>query len=127
MAKKKRRNNSDGENKELTERKLNITVYLVEKGYEVIAAGAEDKLRYIVSVAEEILKDKSIEFTDHKGDKMILDRKNPTIICAGRVLDLDKTLIDNDVHEGSTLYIQYKYFTKPALPATQDGEGCIVS
>ena len=48
---------------------------------------------------------------------------NPLIYCAGRVLDLEKTLGANDVHHQSTVFIEYRYY--PVVAA--DGEGCIVS
>jgi hypothetical protein len=104
---------------------MNIIVVLVEKGRRIIKASSEDKLRYVLEQANEIVKDESTEFDDHNGKKMKLDRNNPLIHCAGRVLDLEKTLGANDVHHESTVFIEYRYY--PVVVADGAYERCIVS
>ena len=113
----------DGEGPQRTR---DIYVRLAEKGRRyIIKSSSEDKLRYIVEKANEILKDEPTEFEDHTGKKMKLDRTNPTIICAGRVLDLDKTLEENQVYHESTVEILYTF--SPVVVVADGGEGCILS
>ena len=119
----RKRNRKDGEGPGV--RDLSIFVVLVEKGRRIIKASSEDKLKYILEKANEIVKDEPTEFQDHTGKKMKLDRTNPFIHCAGRVLDLEKTLGENDVHHESTVYIEYKF--SPVVEADGAFQRCILS
>jgi hypothetical protein len=124
MVKKRNKlQDGEGEKEKPVVRDLDIMIVLAEKGRRIIKASSEDKLRYIVDQANKIVKDESTEFEDHNGKKVKLVRTNPNIICAGRVLDLEKTLGDNKVYNESSLEIVYRFY--PVV--VSDGEGCIVS
>lgn len=114
MAKKKR--HMDGE----APSNIDIILVLVEKGRKMVKASSNNKLSYIVELAKTILKDDPVDFTDHTGKKMRLDRNEPIIICAGKKLDLNKTLEENEVFHESTLHIYYQFY-----PVVEDGS-CVV-
>jgi hypothetical protein len=114
---RKRRLSQDGE----APTTIDVILMLVEKGRIIVKASLDDKLTRIVELANNALKDTSVEFTDHEGKKMRLDRNKPNIVCDKQWLDLEKTLEQNNVRHESTLYIYYQFY-----PVVEDDGSCIV-